>query len=190
MQSLARYFLRYFSLTVVFITSSLLRVVLLVYAEWQDNLFALKFTDVDYRVLTDAARFVLDGESPFARPTYRYSPLLAPNHQVFSSFGKVVFVLCDLLVGLLIHLVLSARGLRRTKITFPVALWLLNPLTATVSSRGVGLIHLVLSAQGLRRTKIIFPVALWLLNPLTATVSSRGNAESILAVLVLLHFTS
>ena len=92
----------------------------------QDNLFALKFTDVDYRVLTDAARFVLDGESPFARPTYRYSPLLAPNHQVFSSFGKVVFVLCDLLVGLLIHLMLSARGLRRTKITFPVALWLLT----------------------------------------------------------------
>ena len=121
---------------------------LLVYAEWQDNLFALKFTDVDYQVLADAARYILDGESPFVRPTYRYSPLLAPNHQDFSSFGKVVFVLCDLLVGLLIHLVLSARGLRRTKITFPVALWLLNPLTATVSS--------------------------------------RGNAESILAVLVLL----
>ena len=125
---------------------------LLVYAEWQDNLFALKFTDEDYQVLTDAARYVLDGESPFARPTYRYSPLFAflltPNHQVFLSFGKVVFVLCDLLVGLLIHLVLSARGLRRTKITFSVALWLLNPLTATVSS--------------------------------------RGNAESILAVLVLL----
>ena len=136
MQSLARYFLRYFSLTVVFITSSLLRVVLLVYAEWQDNLFALKFTDVDYQVLADAARYVLDGESPFVRPTYRYSPLLAPNHQDFSSFGKVVFVLCNLLVGLFIHLVLSARGLRRTKITFPVALWLLNPLTATVSSRG------------------------------------------------------
>ena len=92
MQSLARYFLRYFSLTVVFITSSLLRVVLLVYAEWQDNLFALKFTDVDYQVLADAARYVLDGELPFVRPTYRYSPLLAQNHQVFSSFGKVVFV--------------------------------------------------------------------------------------------------
>ena len=121
---------------------------------------------MDYRVLTDAARFVLDGESPFVPPTYRL--LLAPKYQVFSSFGKVEFVLCDLLVGLLIHLVLSARGLRRTKITFPVALWLLNPLTATASSRGVGLIHLVLSAQGLRRTKIIFPVAHLALKPINS----------------------
>ena len=40
MQSLAHYFLRCFSLTIVFITSTLLRIVLEVFAEWQDYLFA------------------------------------------------------------------------------------------------------------------------------------------------------
>ena len=118
----------------------LIRVVLLFYGEWQDKNFALKFTDVDYHVFNDAARYVLDGKSPFMRPTYRYSPLLAyvlvPNHQAFFSFGKVLFVLCDLLVGAVIYLILMTRGVQKTKVNFSVSLWLLNPLTATVSSRG------------------------------------------------------
>ena len=143
---------RYVSLEVVALAAVLIRGALLVYGEWQDNNFALKFTDVDYHVFSDAARHMLEGKSPFLRPTYRYSPLLAfiltPNHQVFFSFGKVLFVLCDLVVGLIIYFILIARGVQRTKVTFSVSLWLLNPLTATVSS--------------------------------------RGNAESILAVLVLL----
>lgn len=132
--------LRSVSLKSVFLAALLLRGVLLVYGEWQDNNFALKFTDVDYQVLSDAGVHVLNGESPFLRPTYRYSPLLAflltLNHQAFFSFGKVLFVVCDLFVGFLIHLILSARGVRRNKTTFSVAIWLLNPLTATVSSRG------------------------------------------------------
>ena len=127
------------SLRVVFLAAISLRFLLLAYGEWHDNHFALKFTDVDYHVLTDASKRVLIGDSPFMRPTYRYSPLLAffltPNHRIF-SFGKVLFVLCDLLVGLLIHLLLSARGVQKSKKTFSVALWLLNPLTAAVSSRG------------------------------------------------------
>lgn len=97
---------------------------------------------------------VVEGKSPFLRPTYRYTPLLAflltLNHYLFYSFGKVVFVCCDLCVGLLVHQILRLRGVQRCKVTFSVSLWLLNPLTATVSS--------------------------------------RGNAESIVAVLVLLTF--
>lgn len=143
---------RFVTLKAVFLTSILVRIVLLVYGEWQDSNFAVKFTDVDYHVFSDAARHVVDGRSPFLRPTYRYTPLLAIllalNHLLFYSFGKVVFVCCDLCVAFLIHQILALRGVGRSKRTFSVSLWLLNPLTATVSS--------------------------------------RGNAESILAVLVLL----
>lgn len=32
----------------------------------------VKFTDVDYRVYSDAAKLVADGYSPFDRPTYRF----------------------------------------------------------------------------------------------------------------------
>lgn len=143
---------RHLTLQTVFFAAALIRVFLLVYGEWQDSHFAVKFTDVDYHVFSDAALHIVEGNSPFLRPTYRYTPLLAFllifNHHLFYSFGKVFFVCCDLGVGLLIHQILSLRGVAKSKVTFSVSLWLLNPLTATVSS--------------------------------------RGNAESILAVLVLL----
>ena len=132
--------------------SLVFRVALLLYGEWQDARFAVKFTDVDYHVFSDAARHVIQGRSPFLRATYRYTPLLAfmlaPNHLFIFSFGKIFFILCDLIVGLIINEILQLKGVKR-------------------HSR-------------------LLSVAVWLLNPLTATVSARGNAESFLAVLVLL----
>ena len=43
----------------VVILSLLLRVALVVYAEYHDAHSVLKYTDVDYRVFSDAARFTL-----------------------------------------------------------------------------------------------------------------------------------
>ena len=54
-----------------------LRALLIVWSRIQDDLLTVKYTDVDYHVFTDAARHVVNGQSPYDRPTYRYSPLLA-----------------------------------------------------------------------------------------------------------------
>ena len=47
------------SFTTILVVSSLLRVALIVYSEWHDAHSVVKYTDVDYRVFSDAARFVL-----------------------------------------------------------------------------------------------------------------------------------
>ena len=114
--------------------------ILIAYGEWQDRNFAVKFTDIDYHVFSDAAKHITQGESPYLRPTYRYTPalalLLTPNHYLFFSFGKFLFVVFDLLTGWLIYKILTLRGVAMDTTLLSCACWLLNPLTATVSSRG------------------------------------------------------
>jgi len=61
----------------VVVLSLLIRFALIVYAEYHDAHSVLKYTDLDYRVFSDAARFVLNptGEN-FARgPLGRYTSL-------------------------------------------------------------------------------------------------------------------
>ena len=128
------------TLRLIFLASLLFRAALLFYGEWQDAHFAVKFTDVDYHVFSDAARHVTEGNSPYLRATYRYTPLLAlmlvPNHFILFSFGKILFTLCDLLVGYLVNEILCLKGVKRSSRLLAVTVWLLNPLTATVSARG------------------------------------------------------
>lgn len=47
-----------FSLRNVLVVSIGLRVALIFYSEWHDARSLVKYTDVDYRVFTDAAQFV------------------------------------------------------------------------------------------------------------------------------------
>jgi phosphatidylinositol glycan class M len=123
-------------------------VVFLLYGLWQDANSPVKYTDIDYLVFTDATRFVAHGQSPYERETYRYTPILAwlllPTAQttgnplvdaaLFSS-GKVLFAAADLVAGWLLERVL-ARSMDGASARKFAAIWLLNPMVATISTRG------------------------------------------------------
>lgn len=100
----------------------------------------LKYTDVDYHVFTDASKYVLDGQSPYLRPTYRYSPLLAwlvlPCHLIHISFGKIMFSVADIATAISIQKILQAKEVDVIKIKIALILWLFNPITMVISSRG------------------------------------------------------
>ena len=146
MASLSTFFSRPY---LIFGAAIFLRVVLLLYGRWQDANSPVKYTDIDYLVFTDAARFVAHNRSPYDRATYRYTPLLAwlllPTmwdteaipHSVWFDFGKAIFAAGDIMTGWLIMRILVVhqrmsveRALRYS------SLWLLNPMVANISTRG------------------------------------------------------
>ncbi|KAM7220794.1 family 50 putative glycosyltransferase [Rhypophila decipiens] len=148
----------------IYLTAALLRIVLLVYGLWQDANSPLKYTDIDYLVFTDAARFVSRGQSPYDRETYRYTPVLAwlllPTARttgdpfwdvVWFSSGKVLFAVADIIAGWLLVKVLTMAGASK------------NAMDATTARKFA---------------------AIWLLNPMVATISTRGSSEGLLGVLV------
>lgn len=151
-----------------------LRLGLFTFSLWQDATRwpdgQLRFTDVDYDVFTDAAKAMTTGVNIYeARPTYRYSPLIAlflwPGHFVSTTFrlsapfravayafGKVVFISADIFCALLQRHIILTENATQSISTHTIS-WLVG--------------------------------AFWLFNPVTTTVSVRGNAESILGVCVL-----
>ncbi|CAM9144506.1 unnamed protein product [Choristocarpus tenellus] len=116
------------------------RVVLIFVGEWQDQNFTVKYTDIDYEVITDAAHHVINGNSPYNRATYRYSPLLAillvPNVIVHRCWGKLLFSVADLALGRLLEEILLRQGLRPGESLKYACLWIFNPLSINVSTRG------------------------------------------------------
>ncbi|CAD6225726.1 unnamed protein product [Miscanthus lutarioriparius] len=124
----------------VVLVSAALRLALVVFGEWQDAHLEVRYTDVDYLVFSDAAASVAAGGSPFARATYRYSPILAflllPNSLLHAAWGKLLFSAADLLVGLFIDTILELRGIPEKMRMWSVIAWLFNPFTFTIGTRG------------------------------------------------------
>lgn len=89
-----------------FLAAFILRLVIVYIAKLIDGSSSInKFTDTDYEVFSDAATHVYNGNSPFARHTYRYTPLAAYICLVNNFFhplaAKVLFCLCDIAMGLI-----------------------------------------------------------------------------------------
>ncbi|KII95366.1 glycosyltransferase family 50 protein [Plicaturopsis crispa FD-325 SS-3] len=177
-----------------------IRIGLIWYSEWHDARSLVKYTDVDYRVFSDAARFLLqpgaNGSNvaqgpwgswfhignPYTRETYRYTPLLAvlvtPNEWLHPSFGKYLFAVCDIVNGLLIYqLLLSVVLPGRTLHSPPSGAAKVPPQSK--------------EEQHMDDKKIATALAaLHLLNPMVFAISTRGSSEAVLASFVLLTLSS
>ncbi|KAG6908767.1 hypothetical protein DXG01_003379 [Tephrocybe rancida] len=187
------------SFRTILVSSIALRVGLIVYSEWHDQNSIVKYTDIDYRVFSDAARFLLHpGPSnyaqgpltqaipvlrgfigdPYTRETYRYTPLLAlllaPNMWLYTAFGKYLFAASDILNGILIYRLLLSNVLGTSS----------KPTKAKVEDEPSPQQQKVTERE--REAKATLYSALHLLNPLVFSISTRGSSESVLASLVLL----
>ncbi|KAF2643366.1 GPI mannosyltransferas-like protein 1 [Massarina eburnea CBS 473.64] len=127
----------------VFSAATLLRAGFLLYGLFQDAFSPMKYTDIDYFVFTDAAHFIAQGKSPYARDTYRYTPLLAwlmypttwPGF--WFSFGKVLFAIGDIVTGWMMFRILRThQNMSQERALKYASIWLLNPMVATISTRG------------------------------------------------------
>jgi len=120
------------------------------------------YTDIDYHVFTDAAAYIQQGQSPYKRTTYRYTPflaqLLATSHK---EFGRFLFCIADAFCG---YLIAQYRQRQRQSIGQ----------------------HLD-GHQKNDETKERFIDALWwLYNPLAINICTRGSAESFMVLLPVL----
>ena len=106
----------------------------------------VKFTDTDYDVFSDAAVHVANGNSPFARKTYRYTPLAAyiclVNPWVHPLACKFVFVAFDIFLACIMWDICELQ-LKKSQWTYTtktiacfVSTLILNPLFFTMSCRG------------------------------------------------------
>lgn len=147
-----------------------LRIGFFFFGLYQDKHMQVKYTDIDYLVFTDAAKYTYEGQSPYLRETYRYTPLLAwmliPTAWggYWVHFGKVVFMLCDILTGVLVMRTLRVSSEKKKFVL--LAIWLLNPMVITISTRG--------SSESVLTLFIMLAVKCLLENRLTASALWLG----------------
>lgn len=116
-----------------------IRIFMIFVSQWYDNNDTdVHYTDIDYKVFTDAAKHMLEGDSPYERPTYRYTPLIAalliPNILLHNCWGKVLFSVFDLCIAIVIRKIISKTHPELSNVC--AYLWLYNPLSIIISTRG------------------------------------------------------
>ena len=82
----------------ILVTAFIIRILFILIADFIDNYSSLKYTDIDYYVYCDAAKFIANYKSPYNRITYRYSPIIAwllyPTI-CYRNYGKLLFSIID-----------------------------------------------------------------------------------------------
>lgn len=141
------------------VIGSVIRLMLILYGDYHDNTYDVPYTDVDYKVFTDAARHVFRGDSPYKRHTYRYSPIIAylmiPNIILGKNIGKILFSASDILVTIAIRVLVE------------------HQLGLTKNRKDVSRISMYCSL-------------FWLYNPMSIGISTRGNADSVPCFIIIL----
>eukprot|EP00055_Hartaetosiga_balthica_P010341 m.43863 g.43863 ORF g.43863 m.43863 type:complete len:432 (-) comp7133_c0_seq1:2157-3452(-) len=159
----------------------LLRLGLIAWSSYQDAHMTVKFTDVDYHVFSDASRQMWEGNSPYLRYTYRYTPFLAfallPNN-FLPWFGKLLFCICDVWIAVLLYSLLSGTSITTTSNT-STCKSIENRISKKSSDTSANTI------STLWKDKALIGALFWLFNPVTLAVSSRGNAEAIVLLPIL-----
>ncbi|PWN18459.1 hypothetical protein BCV69DRAFT_285087 [Microstroma glucosiphilum] len=127
--------------------------------------------------------------NPYARPTFRYTPLLAilmspgawagPGSFAENIWGKLLFVLADLAAGVLMWDIALRRKRARGRVNAPAP----TSFPASVFGKGGSLPRLL--SQPTHSVGL-----LWLLNPFPAQIATRGSSEAILCVAILAFVNS
>lgn len=117
----------------------LIRIFMILCSQWYDNDdTGVHYTDIDYKIFTDAAQHMWEGDSPYLRPTYRYTPLIAvlliPNILLHNCWGKILFSAFDLAIAVIIRKLVSKSHPDHSNVC--AYLWLYNPLSIVISTRG------------------------------------------------------
>lgn len=130
------------SKTTFMVLSFVVRLLVVALGEYIDRVSdGFKYTDTDYNVFSEAATHVYNGDSPYKRHTYRYTPLAAylvlANNYIHPVCGKLIFCLCDILMSLILWRIFDTINPKHKDQTYLyVAFWSFNPLTVNLSTRG------------------------------------------------------
>lgn len=119
----------------------ILRLVALIYAITHDHYVDhIKYTDIDYHVFTNGSQAIIDNRSPFEDTEYRYSPIVAlifvPNILLNHHYGKLLLIIVDILCSQIIYRLNIHQGTNRQNSKLFLILWLFNPMTIAISTRG------------------------------------------------------
>lgn len=100
----------------------------------------MKYTDIDYMIVMDGARSMVNGGSPFERATYRYTPLLAaivlPAVLIANPIGKLIFALSDIGAAHYCYKIMRTYATERSSKLMTCVFILFNPVVINVSTRG------------------------------------------------------
>lgn len=141
LNSCLRQFVSTRSISRILLYGFIIRLAALLYSIFHDRYVNhIKYTDIDYHVFTNGSRAILNGTSPFKDTEYRYSPIVAlvfvPNIVLNDNSGKLLLIIADILGGYLHYILNIYQGTPRLNSKLFLSLWLFNPITIAISTRG------------------------------------------------------